>query len=311
MLRQSRHDDGIIWLELTNGCNLTCSHCYSDSGPGTHSRDRLSTDDYLELIRDAAALGFKRVQFIGGEPLLNKDLPLFIDEAATHGFTAVELFSNLTFLPSAAKRAVVQHHVNVSTSIYSADSSVHDGIVGKKGSLACTLRNVEQLLACNVSVRAGFVEMERNAGHYAAVEELLRSRGLSRISHDAVRAFGRATKRGSDMSNLCGACAGNTACVSADGTVYPCVMGRCWPLGSVVTSALSQILASATAAGVRKQISRATQRRLPLQSNCGPQGVCGPTGYNPCGPQGNCGPSGKHCLPDNPTPNPHTALSAA
>lgn len=296
---QSSHEDGLIWIELTNGCNLTCSHCYSNSGPGTQSRDKLNQDDYQRVIFEASNLGFTRIQFIGGEPLLNKSLPAYIARAAGLGFREIELFSNLTFLPEPARAAIVEYKVNVSTSIYSADDGVHDRIVGKDGSLACTVRNAAMLASSSVPVRAAFVELEANAGHYPSVENFLKSKGIEWISYDRVREFGRSEGRDQSMSQLCGACAGNTACITAEGLVSPCIMSRAWPLGSVLESPLAGILSSESTRTTRFSIRDAVAERQAKHANCGPQGICGPTGYkDPCGPQGMCGPSGKHCGPD-------------
>ena len=27
------HDLSFLWLEITGNCNLSCSHCYAESGP--------------------------------------------------------------------------------------------------------------------------------------------------------------------------------------------------------------------------------------------------------------------------------------
>ncbi len=46
-----------IWLELTNHCNLFCSHCYAESGPSPSNRDVLTYDEYVTLLSEAAELG--------------------------------------------------------------------------------------------------------------------------------------------------------------------------------------------------------------------------------------------------------------
>jgi len=46
----------LLWLEVTEGCQLECGHCYADSGPGgTHGV--MSTQDWLRVIEQAAAVG--------------------------------------------------------------------------------------------------------------------------------------------------------------------------------------------------------------------------------------------------------------
>lgn len=53
-------------LSITGRCQLTCSHCFASSGPdGTHGA--MTTDDWERLVYEAAVMGVRRVQFIGGE----------------------------------------------------------------------------------------------------------------------------------------------------------------------------------------------------------------------------------------------------
>ncbi|WP_243769995.1 radical SAM protein [Amycolatopsis acidicola] len=85
-----------LWLEITGKCQLECGHCYADSGPaGTHGRMRLP--DWLRVIDEAARLGVRTVQFIGGEPTLHPDLPDLIPAAKRAGL-AIEVFSNLVHI---------------------------------------------------------------------------------------------------------------------------------------------------------------------------------------------------------------------
>jgi MoaA/NifB/PqqE/SkfB family radical SAM enzyme len=68
------------WLEITGKCQLSCAHCYAESGPtGTHGA--MSGADWHRVIDQAADLGVRMVQFIGGEPTLHPDLPELVDHA--------------------------------------------------------------------------------------------------------------------------------------------------------------------------------------------------------------------------------------
>ncbi len=40
-------------LEITGKCNLTCSHCYAESGPRLSLRGEMATADWLRLIDEA------------------------------------------------------------------------------------------------------------------------------------------------------------------------------------------------------------------------------------------------------------------
>jgi MoaA/NifB/PqqE/SkfB family radical SAM enzyme len=60
----------VVFWNLTDRCNLACSHCYSMSGPGRDTKNELSTREALSLIDDFSAMGVPLVLFSGGEPLL-------------------------------------------------------------------------------------------------------------------------------------------------------------------------------------------------------------------------------------------------
>ena len=62
-----------IWLEVTSHCNLTCLHCYGDCRSASEP-DRMEEKQWRAVLEQARAVGCSQVQFIGGEPFLNKDL---------------------------------------------------------------------------------------------------------------------------------------------------------------------------------------------------------------------------------------------
>ena len=91
--RQDTVDLRFLWLEITGRCQLSCVHCYAESGPrGTHGS--MTVDEWRRVIDEGAALGVRLVQFIGGEPSLHADLPSLIEHALDQHIE-VEVFSNL------------------------------------------------------------------------------------------------------------------------------------------------------------------------------------------------------------------------
>lgn len=67
-----------ISLNVAQSCNLTCSYCYADEGRFGGTARRMSHDTARaaidELLNDASAGETILVGFIGGEPLLNRDV---------------------------------------------------------------------------------------------------------------------------------------------------------------------------------------------------------------------------------------------
>jgi len=57
------------YLHMTYDCNLACSHCYAEAGPGRSSC--MSVEGAERLAREAASAGFRKVVVTGGEPMVH------------------------------------------------------------------------------------------------------------------------------------------------------------------------------------------------------------------------------------------------
>jgi MoaA/NifB/PqqE/SkfB family radical SAM enzyme len=259
-----------LWLELTNQCNLQCTHCYADSGP-RGEKSILSAARYLELMTEAFNLGCRRVQFIGGEPTLNRDLPMLIHAASGMGFEFIEVFTNLTRLSEELLQCFVENRVYIATSVFAPAADCHDAITQVKGSFEKTITNLRRVVKAGLPVRAGIVEMESNAGQTGAAIAFLRQLGVQNVNAGRLRHFGRgaAACEANDMSELCGNCAGGTLCVSPTGKVSPCIMSKQWSVGSILESSLSEVATGNALRETRERIYQAVVDK-PIQASCPP-----------------------------------------
>ncbi|MEK8146307.1 radical SAM protein [Streptomyces sp. M10(2022)] len=84
----------LLELEITRRCQLTCaSHCYAEAGP-TQGHGIMTGDDWKRVISQAAELGVKKIQCIGGEPTLHPDFVEIVEHALAEGL-GVQVYSNL------------------------------------------------------------------------------------------------------------------------------------------------------------------------------------------------------------------------
>ncbi len=67
---------------LTYRCNAACSFCDIWEKPSSYIR----LEDLRDNLRDLKKLGVKVIDFTGGEPLLHRQLPLFLEESKKMGF---------------------------------------------------------------------------------------------------------------------------------------------------------------------------------------------------------------------------------
>lgn len=70
----------VSWI-INNRCNLKCLHCYTKSIQDTEVKPSYSKEDIADMARNIGSVNPKIVIISGGEPLLDKDLPLFLSEA--------------------------------------------------------------------------------------------------------------------------------------------------------------------------------------------------------------------------------------
>ena len=76
-----------LWLlaELTYRCPLHCVFCYNPVDFASKTEE-LSTDAWLDVLRQGRAMGAVQCGFSGGEPLLRDDLEVLVGEARSLGY---------------------------------------------------------------------------------------------------------------------------------------------------------------------------------------------------------------------------------
>jgi len=234
-----------LWLEITQSCNLTCRHCYTDSGPHLPTSNGMRIADWSRAMDEARAAGCKRLQFIGGEPTVHEGLVEMIEHAKHTGFRFCEVFTNATLLTDELVDTFKRHRVHVATSFYSSEPRTHDQITAQEGSFDRTIEGIKKLVRNRIPVRAGVILLEENATHLKKARKLLRQLGVSWIGKDHVRGVGRGQRYTSGASHeheLCGQCWKRKLCITASGDVYPCVFSRATLVGNFLTDGIHSIL---------------------------------------------------------------------
>lgn len=242
-----------MWLEITGNCQLSCSHCYAESGPtGTHGV--MTTSDWMEVIKQAAALGVRMVQFIGGEPTRHPDFVQLVQYARDLDL-GVEVFSNLVRITDEMWKVFGARGVRLATSYYSDDPQEHAGITGAPRSHELTTANIAQAVKRGVPLRVGIIGV-REDQRVKLAQALLREIGVTNIGYDGLRQVGRGIRDAEPSTDeLCGNCASGVLAVSPSGAVWPCVFSRWLPVGNVLQRPLSEILGGERLAATRQQLS--------------------------------------------------------
>jgi MoaA/NifB/PqqE/SkfB family radical SAM enzyme len=251
--------DGLsfLWLEITRRCNLTCVHCYADSGPHLPVTERMAFPDWCRVMGEARAAGCRRLQFIGGEPTVHPDLVRLLEHATRVGFSHCEVFTNATLVREDLAHTFKDLGVRVHFSFYSFDPAVHDRITGHKGSFERTVEGIRQLVRRRVRLAAGIILLPENATHLGKTKRFLRSIGVDKIGSDRVRGVGRGehfVPRARPSEELCGQCWSGKLCIDADGDAHPCVFSRRTTVGNVLEEDLGTIVAGARLRAFRREM---------------------------------------------------------
>lgn len=70
----------ISWI-INNRCNLKCVHCYTGSIQNEELRPDYTEEDIKLMAKNIGSVNPELVVISGGEPLIDKDLPIFLREA--------------------------------------------------------------------------------------------------------------------------------------------------------------------------------------------------------------------------------------
>ncbi len=94
----------VVFWNVTNRCNLSCRHCYGQSGPEDQGGAELTTVEALALIDDLGATGVPLILFTGGEPLMRGDLFQLAEHARSRGIMTALSTNGTLITPETAGR---------------------------------------------------------------------------------------------------------------------------------------------------------------------------------------------------------------
>ncbi|NEA19107.1 radical SAM protein [Streptomyces halstedii] len=265
-------------LEITGKCQLTCTHCLSESSPQA-SHGTMTPEDWRGVIVDAAGLGIRTVQLIGGEPTVHPQWREFAELGLSLGLH-VEVYSNLFTVKPAWWELFQRDGLTLGTSYYSDDPEEHDRITGKTGSHVRARCNIREAVNRGITVRAGIVDILPGQ-RVAEARAELESMGVRHINTDRARAVGRAALPGQvpTLAEMCGRCTRGRAAVLPNGDLAGCVLSRDFPAGNVRNTRLADLLGGPRWAELSASIPVPRAACTPNDS-----GDCDPASTEACDP---------------------------
>ncbi|MBC7346877.1 MAG: GTP 3',8-cyclase MoaA [Clostridia bacterium] len=158
-------------VSVTDRCNLRCRYCMPATGVKQKSHEEiLRLEEIVSLLEVAVGLGFKRVRFTGGEPLVRKNFSYLVARTASlPGIEDLALTTNGTLLAEQAaelRRAGLKR-VNISLDTLDGEKFARltrgGNLERVKEGVAAALRYKLEPVKLNVVITRGFNEDEIEA----------------------------------------------------------------------------------------------------------------------------------------------------
>lgn len=161
-------------LELTERCNLGCTHCYLCR---TGDRRDLTTTETVSLLDKLADAGVLVLVLTGGEPLMRDDFAAIWHHAKSRGFL-LTLFTNATLVNDEVAdllRELPPRRIEVS--IYGMSSAVYEKVTGRCGSHIRFRQGVSRLMERGLPVRLKYLVTSDNAHELSTAQSWAREIG--------------------------------------------------------------------------------------------------------------------------------------
>lgn len=160
----------VVSWNITNMCNLRCSHCYLDASYLTTGGNELGTEECLEIVDGLADAGTGILILTGGEPLMRQDIKKVIEKASEDMMVVIGT-NGLLLNKKRVKQLVEMGVGGIGVSIDSLEPEVHDSFRGQKGAWD---RSVKCLEICRDVGLEFTIQTTVNENNYDQIEEIAR-----------------------------------------------------------------------------------------------------------------------------------------
>jgi len=157
-----------IFMELTRSCNISCKHCFNNSG--RRLANEMEAITVARVIMNIASLGAQEVRLTGGEPLVLPEIFDLIKEARGNNLR-VSMGTNATLVTH--EMAARLYAVGLQMAVVSVDGleSTHDAIRGK-GNFRRSIAGIRAFMNHGIKVRVNIVAMRSNLNDISELTKL-------------------------------------------------------------------------------------------------------------------------------------------
>ena len=171
-----------VHVELTEGCNEKCRHCYNFSRADDYDYKNISEDHLKKTIDELIKNKVMHVIITGGEPtLVHKKVKMLV-EACVEAGISFSLNSNMKLVSMARLKEMKGwgiHHIL--TTLHSHKVSVHDYITGVVGSFWSTVKNIQKAQEQGIRITVNTILSDYNKKDIYNIGTFAKSIGVQKF----------------------------------------------------------------------------------------------------------------------------------
>lgn len=149
-------------ISVTDRCNFRCNYCmpaelFPDDYLFMKKEQMLSFEEMLRVVKILQPFGLKKVRITGGEPLLRKDISLFIKQLKDQKVQDIALTTNGVLLKKYAKQLRESGLQRVNISLDGIDNDIFKKMSGRNIDVAAVLGGIEAAQQVGLIVKVNMV----------------------------------------------------------------------------------------------------------------------------------------------------------
>jgi SynChlorMet cassette radical SAM/SPASM protein ScmF len=184
-----------LYFYLTEGCNLSCRHCYlaPKFDPDGSRYGTLPLELFQKAIEEAIPLGLQSVKLTGGEPLLHPNIVTMLKILIQKKLELVMETNGVLLSSEIVETITKTENPFISISLDSANAKIHDKIRGVNGSFEKTAAAISTLAENGIMVQVIMSIMQANgsASQINDLIELAEELGASSVKFNIIQPIGR------------------------------------------------------------------------------------------------------------------------
>jgi putative heme d1 biosynthesis radical SAM protein NirJ1 len=181
----------VVW-NTTKTCNLSCTHCYSDS-ENKNYKGELTTEEAKEFINNLANFNVPVLLFSGGEPLLRKDIFQLVKYAADKGIRPT-ISTNGTIITSEVARRLKSLGVGYVGISLDGMPETNDKFRGQEGAFKKAINGIHNCLKVGQKVGLRFTINCHNYQDLDNIFDLIKEENIPRACFYHLVYSGRGSK---------------------------------------------------------------------------------------------------------------------